>query len=117
MTDFEKKVLGVVATIPLGQVRSYRWVAEQVGRPRAYRAVANALAGVDAFADSDRRANCSARRRLSSFGSRNQSTTAFKVASSSGDGSGRQVSHAQRQPHQMASALVSQRARKATASR
>ncbi|MDP2924168.1 MAG: MGMT family protein [Candidatus Omnitrophota bacterium] len=43
MTDFEKKVLRVVSKIPLGQVRSYKWVARKVGRPRAYRAVANAL--------------------------------------------------------------------------
>ncbi len=44
MTDFEKKVLGVVSRIPLGQLRSYKWVARKVGRPKAYRAVANALA-------------------------------------------------------------------------
>ena len=44
MTDFEKKVLAVVSRIPLGQVRSYKWVARRSGRPRAYRAVANALA-------------------------------------------------------------------------
>jgi len=44
MTDFEKKVLEVVSKIPLGQVRSYKWVATRAGRSRAYRAVANALA-------------------------------------------------------------------------
>ncbi len=43
MTEFEKKVLRIVAKIPPGQVRSYKWVAERAGRPRAYRAVANAL--------------------------------------------------------------------------
>ena len=43
MTDFEKKVLQVVCTIPLGQVRSYKWVAQRLGKPKAYRAVANAL--------------------------------------------------------------------------
>jgi methylated-DNA-[protein]-cysteine S-methyltransferase len=43
MTEFEKKVLRVVAKIPLGEVRTYKWVAEKVGRPRAWRAVANAL--------------------------------------------------------------------------
>ncbi len=43
MTDFEKKVLKVVVTIPLGQVRSYKWVAQRIGKPKAYRAVANAL--------------------------------------------------------------------------
>lgn len=43
MTDFEKKVLMVVSKIPLGEVRSYKWVAKQVNKPKAYRAVANAL--------------------------------------------------------------------------
>lgn len=43
MTDFEKNVLRVVAKIPLGQVRSYKWVAIKTGKPKAYRAVANAL--------------------------------------------------------------------------
>jgi len=43
MTDFEKKVLRVVSKIPLGQVRSYKWVAAKIGKPKAYRAVANAL--------------------------------------------------------------------------
>ena len=43
MTDFEKEVLRVVMTIPLGQVRSYRWVAAQAGRPSAWRAVASAV--------------------------------------------------------------------------
>lgn len=44
MTEFEKRVLRVVSKIPLGQVRSYKWVAKKAGRPRAYRAIANALA-------------------------------------------------------------------------
>jgi methylated-DNA-[protein]-cysteine S-methyltransferase len=43
MTDFEKKVLRVVSKIPLGEVRSYKWVAKEAGYPRAYRAVANTL--------------------------------------------------------------------------
>jgi methylated-DNA-[protein]-cysteine S-methyltransferase len=43
MTEFEKKVLKVVSKIPLGQVRSYKWVAKEAGKPRAWRAVANAL--------------------------------------------------------------------------
>jgi methylated-DNA-[protein]-cysteine S-methyltransferase len=33
-----------VATIPRGEVRSYGWVAAQVGRPRAVRAAASAIA-------------------------------------------------------------------------
>ena len=43
MTDFEKKVLRAVCKIPLGQVRTYKWVAQKCGKPRAWRAVANAL--------------------------------------------------------------------------
>jgi methylated-DNA-[protein]-cysteine S-methyltransferase len=43
MTDFEKKVLRVVAKIPTGEVRSYKWVAKKCGKPKASRAVANAL--------------------------------------------------------------------------
>ncbi|MCF7897575.1 MAG: MGMT family protein [Candidatus Omnitrophica bacterium] len=43
MTDFEKKVLKIVFEIPPGEVRSCKWIAEKAGRPRAYRAVANAL--------------------------------------------------------------------------
>ncbi|MBD3264130.1 MAG: methylated-DNA--[protein]-cysteine S-methyltransferase [Candidatus Omnitrophica bacterium] len=43
MTDFEKKVLKVVCAIPLGETRSYKWVACKVGSPRSWRAVANAL--------------------------------------------------------------------------
>lgn len=43
MTEFEKKVLKAVLKIPLGKIKSYKWVAEKVGRPKAYRAVANAL--------------------------------------------------------------------------
>ena len=43
MTEFEKKVLKEVVKIPLGEVRSYKWVAQKIGNPCAYRAVANAL--------------------------------------------------------------------------
>ena len=43
MTELERKVLKVVSSIPIGQVRSYKWVAKKVGRPKAFRAVANAL--------------------------------------------------------------------------
>lgn len=40
---FEKKVYLAVMRIPKGEVRSYKWVAKQIGRPMAYRAVGNAL--------------------------------------------------------------------------
>ncbi|MCJ2512259.1 MAG: methylated-DNA--[protein]-cysteine S-methyltransferase, partial [Candidatus Thermoplasmatota archaeon] len=42
-TEFQRDVLEAVAGIPSGEVRSYKQVAEAVGRPRAYRAVGNAV--------------------------------------------------------------------------
>ena len=42
-TDFQRAVWEVVRSIPYGQTRSYSWVAERVGRPRACRAVGAAL--------------------------------------------------------------------------
>lgn len=44
MTPFEKRVLRETLKIPLGQTRTYQWLAKKCGRPRAWRAVANALA-------------------------------------------------------------------------
>lgn len=44
VSPFQQRVLEVVAGIPWGQVRTYAWVAKEVGRPRAVRAVAQALA-------------------------------------------------------------------------
>jgi len=43
MTDFELKVYKTVLTIPLGEVRTYKWVAEKIGHPKASRAVGTAL--------------------------------------------------------------------------
>jgi O-6-methylguanine DNA methyltransferase len=43
MTDFDLKVYRVVLSIPLGQVRSYKWVARKAGYPGACRAVGQAL--------------------------------------------------------------------------
>jgi methylated-DNA-[protein]-cysteine S-methyltransferase len=43
MTSFTKKVYQAVLTIPLGQRRSYKWVAEKAGRPKAARAVGQVL--------------------------------------------------------------------------
>ena len=43
LTNFEKKVLKAASTIPLGQVRSYKWLARKIGKPRAVRAVGHAL--------------------------------------------------------------------------
>lgn len=42
-TPFERDVLAATATIPYGEVRSYKWLAERVGRPGAARAIGNAL--------------------------------------------------------------------------
>ena len=42
-TEFQKKVYKVVKQIPKGQVRTYSWVAERIGNPKAARAVGNAL--------------------------------------------------------------------------
>lgn len=43
LTDFEKKVYLAALKIPHGEVRSYKWIAAKIGRPKAYRAVGNAL--------------------------------------------------------------------------
>ena len=43
LTKFQWKVLKVAANIPLGETRTYKWVAEKVGSPKAVRAVGQAL--------------------------------------------------------------------------
>ena len=43
-TPFQEKVWGALSAIPYGETRSYREVAEMIGRPKAARAVARALA-------------------------------------------------------------------------
>jgi methylated-DNA-[protein]-cysteine S-methyltransferase len=42
-TVFEIDVYERIMKIPAGQTRSYAWVAEQIGNPKAARAVAQAL--------------------------------------------------------------------------
>ena len=44
LTGFQRAVLVAARTIPYGEVRSYGWVAQQLGRPKAARAVGQALA-------------------------------------------------------------------------
>ena len=44
VTDFERRVLEILAEIPRGEVRTYSWVAARAGRPRAVRAVGNICA-------------------------------------------------------------------------
>lgn len=43
MTPFAKKVYKVVLGIPLGETRTYKWVASKAGRPAAFRAVGTIL--------------------------------------------------------------------------
>ncbi len=43
LTAFEKEVVAAVLRIPMGEKRTYRWVARSIGRPRSARAVGNAL--------------------------------------------------------------------------
>jgi methylated-DNA-[protein]-cysteine S-methyltransferase len=44
LTPFEQDVLRAAASIPPGEVRSYAWIASQVGRPKAARAVGRVMA-------------------------------------------------------------------------
>jgi methylated-DNA-[protein]-cysteine S-methyltransferase len=43
-TSFQRRVWKATMEIPYGQVRSYKWVAERIGKPSACRAVGHALA-------------------------------------------------------------------------
>ncbi|MFA5099747.1 MAG: MGMT family protein [Candidatus Omnitrophota bacterium] len=43
MTPFARKVYKIVSKIPVGETRSYQWVARKAGSPRAYRAVGQIL--------------------------------------------------------------------------
>jgi O-6-methylguanine DNA methyltransferase len=42
-TEFERNVLVATFKIPKGKVSTYKRIAEKIGNPKAYRAVANAL--------------------------------------------------------------------------
>jgi O-6-methylguanine DNA methyltransferase len=44
LTEFQADVLRAARTIPKGQIRPYAWIARQIGRPKAVRAVGSALA-------------------------------------------------------------------------
>ncbi len=44
LTEFEKTVLRKLAGIPAGEVRPYAWLAREVGRPKAIRAVGTVMA-------------------------------------------------------------------------
>jgi methylated-DNA-[protein]-cysteine S-methyltransferase len=43
LSEFERDVLSATARIPVGETRPYGWVAAEIGRPRAVRAVGSAL--------------------------------------------------------------------------
>lgn len=43
-TDFERQVWRCLEKIPYGETRTYKWIAEQIGKPKAMRAVGQALA-------------------------------------------------------------------------
>ena len=43
MSSFTKRVYRAVLQIPLGEVRSYQWVAKKAGSPKAFRAVGQVL--------------------------------------------------------------------------
>jgi len=43
VSDFERQVLEAALRIPAGQTRPYAWIAAEIGRPRAVRAVGSAL--------------------------------------------------------------------------
>ncbi|MFH1821388.1 MAG: MGMT family protein [Methanobacteriota archaeon] len=45
MKEFQTSVLELTSKIPRGKVTTYGEIARAMGRPKAYRAVANALAG------------------------------------------------------------------------
>lgn len=44
VTEFQRSVLTQTARIPKGQVRSYKWLAQHVGKPGATRAVGSTMA-------------------------------------------------------------------------
>ena len=44
MREFQSRVLEFTSKIPKGKVTTYRELARAIGRPKAWRAVANALA-------------------------------------------------------------------------
>jgi len=48
-TPFQRAVWTACMAIPKGQTRSYKWIAERIGRPKAVRAVGAAL-GKNPFA-------------------------------------------------------------------
>ncbi len=42
-TDFEREVWETLRGVQYGETKTYKWVAERIGKPHAFRAVGNAL--------------------------------------------------------------------------
>lgn len=42
-TEFEKKIWNTLKKVPYGETRTYKWLAEEIGSPKANRAVGKAL--------------------------------------------------------------------------
>jgi methylated-DNA-[protein]-cysteine S-methyltransferase len=42
--DFDRAALEIASQIPYGEIRTYKWIAEQLGKPDAARAVGGAMA-------------------------------------------------------------------------
>lgn len=42
-SEFERRVWSALKEVPYGETRTYKWLAARIGRPRACRAVGNAL--------------------------------------------------------------------------
>ena len=42
-TEFQQQVWNVIRQIPYGEVRTYQWIADQIGRPKSARSIGNAV--------------------------------------------------------------------------
>lgn len=42
-SEFERQVWNTLKEVPYGETMTYKWLADRIGRPRAFRAVGNAL--------------------------------------------------------------------------
>lgn len=42
-TDFQQQVWEAIRQIPYGEVRSYQWIADRIGRPKSARSIGNAV--------------------------------------------------------------------------
>ncbi|MDE1768261.1 MAG: MGMT family protein [Candidatus Micrarchaeota archaeon] len=43
LTNFQKKVLLATLAIPKGQTRTYKQIAQEIGKPKSYRAVGSVM--------------------------------------------------------------------------